>query len=116
MTGMLISGKMSTGVRINTTGNNKMMASAITTKVYGLRSASRTIHIKSYFATLLGGRAIELEMLSLRRQFSLDSREGLFGYGPNPAAIGRRFKSHVLFQSRNIERHSLTPHLSMQTF
>ena len=46
MTGMLISGKMSVGVRINATGVSKMMTSAITTNVYGLRSANRTIHIK----------------------------------------------------------------------
>jgi hypothetical protein len=44
---MSIFGKMSVGVRINTTGVNRMMTSAITIKVYGLASANRTIHIES---------------------------------------------------------------------
>src|SRR5712692_2727893 len=42
---MLISGKISVGVRSSTTGVSRMMASASTINVYGLASASRTIHI-----------------------------------------------------------------------
>ena len=45
MTGILISGKMSVGVRSKTTGVRRMITSAITIKVYGLCSAKRTIHI-----------------------------------------------------------------------
>ena len=44
-TGILMSGKMSTGVRTITSGISRMMTSAITTNVYGRRSASATIHI-----------------------------------------------------------------------
>jgi hypothetical protein len=45
ITGILISGKMSTGVRRSTNGITKMMTSAITTKVYGRLRARETIHI-----------------------------------------------------------------------
>src|SRR5207248_10559171 len=44
-TGMLISGKMSVGVRRSTTGVSKIIARPRTTNVYGLRNANRTIHI-----------------------------------------------------------------------
>src|SRR5882757_2196520 len=44
-TGMLISGKISVGVRRTTTGVRIRISSAITTNVYGLRSANATIHI-----------------------------------------------------------------------
>src|SRR6202007_1048359 len=44
---MLISGKMSVGVRISTTGVSKITTSAITMNVYGLDSARRTIHMLS---------------------------------------------------------------------
>src|SRR6266576_4264843 len=56
-TGMLISGKMSVGVRISTSGVTRIMASASTTKVYGLRSANRTIHI-TYFSFSSSERVI----------------------------------------------------------
>src|SRR5438034_5453702 len=45
MTGMSISGKMSVGVRTTTTGVRSRISRAITTKVYGRRSAKATIHI-----------------------------------------------------------------------
>src|SRR5882724_8758163 len=45
MTGILISGKISVGVRSKTTGVSRMITSAITINVYGLCSAKRTIHI-----------------------------------------------------------------------
>src|SRR5216683_4625795 len=45
MTGMLISGKMSVGVRSKTTGVRRMITRAITINVYGRCSAKRTIHI-----------------------------------------------------------------------
>src|SRR6267142_411185 len=48
MTGILISGKMSVGVRSRTTGVNRMMTSAITINVYGRCSAKRTIHIQVF--------------------------------------------------------------------
>src|SRR5882757_11035768 len=44
-TGLLISGKMSVGVRNATTGVRMRISSAITTNVYGLRNARATIHI-----------------------------------------------------------------------
>ncbi len=44
-TGMLISGKMSVGVRRTTTGVRSTINSAMTTNVYGLRNANATIHI-----------------------------------------------------------------------
>src|SRR5580658_4224435 len=42
---MLMSGKMSTGVRRIVIGVRMMMSSAITTNVYGRRRANATIHI-----------------------------------------------------------------------
>src|SRR5229473_557104 len=45
ITAMLISGKISTGVRKMVMGVRMMMSSAITTNVYGRRSANATIHI-----------------------------------------------------------------------
>src|SRR3954469_20063572 len=44
-TGMLMLGKISVGVRRSTKGVSKSNTSAQTTKVYGRRSAKRTIHI-----------------------------------------------------------------------
>src|SRR3954447_10025244 len=44
-TGMLMLGKMSVGVRMSTKGVSKSNTSEQTTKVYGRRSAKRTIHI-----------------------------------------------------------------------
>jgi hypothetical protein len=44
-TGMLMDGKMSTGVRIIITGLIRNSNSARTTNVYGRESASLTIHI-----------------------------------------------------------------------
>src|SRR5271155_2025749 len=46
-TGILIFGKMSVGVRRMTMGPRIKSSRATTTKVYGRRSASRTIHIIS---------------------------------------------------------------------
>jgi len=46
-TGILISGKMSVGVRRTTTGVRIRIRSAITTNVYGLRNAKATIHIEN---------------------------------------------------------------------
>src|SRR6266853_4579556 len=46
MTGILMSGKISVGVRRTTTGVRIRISSAITTKVYGLRSANAAIHIE----------------------------------------------------------------------
>src|ERR1700731_76971 len=86
MTGMLISGKMSTGVRSSTTGNSRMMASAITTKVYGLRSANRTIHINSCLLFYIGGARYRYGPLTYHR-FNLDSWERLFGYAAHPVEI-----------------------------
>ena len=51
-TGMLISGKMSVGVRSTTTGVRIRIRSAITMNVYGLRNASATIHIDYSLAFL----------------------------------------------------------------
>ncbi len=45
MTGMLMFGKISTGVRKIVIGVKMMMSSAITTNVYGRRRAKATIHI-----------------------------------------------------------------------
>src|ERR1043166_1503787 len=45
ITGILMAGKMSVGVRNNTSGVSSNNASAATTNVYGLRKASPTIHI-----------------------------------------------------------------------
>ena len=45
MTGMLIAGKMSVGVRAMTTGLAIRIRSARTMKVYGRSSATRTIHM-----------------------------------------------------------------------
>src|SRR5579859_2705746 len=45
MTGMSISGKMSAGIRWMVTTPRMTMSIAITTKVYGRRSAIRTSHI-----------------------------------------------------------------------
>src|ERR1700723_578548 len=45
ITGMLMSGKISVGVRSKTSGVNRMITMAITMKVYGLDNASLTIHI-----------------------------------------------------------------------
>ncbi len=72
MTGILISGKMSVGVRISTTGVSKITASAITMNVYGLDSARRTIHILfgSYKASSGAGPPIKLCNM-LRRIYSL---------------------------------------------
>src|SRR5215469_7160754 len=42
---MLMSGNMSVGVRVRTTGVTRITTSAITTNVYGLDKANRTIHI-----------------------------------------------------------------------
>jgi hypothetical protein len=64
------------------------MTSAITTNVYGLRSASRTIHINSQFALLSRGHPIVTTDLLSYRRFNLDSWERLFGYGPyRPATL-----------------------------
>src|ERR1700687_2915909 len=54
MTGMSILGKMSVGVRWTTMGASSNNSSASTTKVYGRRSARRTIHM--LFALLVDGR------------------------------------------------------------
>src|SRR5215467_10109508 len=45
MTGMLISGRMSTGVLMTAMGLRMSISSAITIKVYGRRSARATIHM-----------------------------------------------------------------------
>src|SRR5450432_4592891 len=45
ITGMLMLGKISVGVRSSTTGVSSMITMAITINVYGLESAKRTIHI-----------------------------------------------------------------------
>src|SRR6266852_1990410 len=47
MTGILISGKMSVDIFSSTRGAARRMSSAITKNVYGLRSATSTIHISS---------------------------------------------------------------------
>src|SRR5205809_4299567 len=52
MTGMLISGKMSTGVRAMVSTPPMAMSSAITMNVYGRRRARRTIHIAQPTAPL----------------------------------------------------------------
>src|SRR5438045_6729685 len=52
MTGMLISGKMSTGVRAMVSTPPMAISSAITMNVYGRRSARRTIHIAQPTAPL----------------------------------------------------------------
>src|SRR5262245_59340926 len=54
MTGMSISGKMSVGIRRMVTPPRMMTSIAATTKVYGRRRASRTIHMA---VTQLRGRA-----------------------------------------------------------
>src|SRR5712664_2329641 len=86
---MLISGKMSVGVRSSTTGVSKITTSAITMNVYGLASAKRTIHILS--ASLLGefwrhaalrdcqacfGKSIRFLLDSSRRQFGYVAAPG----------------------------------------
>src|SRR5690348_1102949 len=48
ITGMSTSGKMSVGMCVMLNHPSSAMAIAITTKVYGLRRASRTIHISCY--------------------------------------------------------------------
>jgi hypothetical protein len=45
MTGMLIEGKMSVGVRAMTTGLTIRISSASTMNVYGRSRATRTIHM-----------------------------------------------------------------------
>src|SRR5882762_196591 len=98
---MLMSGKMSTGVRINTTGVSRIIASAITTNVYGLRSANRTIHIECQFSLLHRRRLVTTNGLLVHRRFNLDSWEHLFGYGPYWTAV------HVVYnQVLDDPRHS----------
>jgi len=46
-TGMLMAGKISVGVRNSTNGVRSSSSNEATTKVYGRRRASRTIHITS---------------------------------------------------------------------
>src|SRR5262249_816199 len=62
MTGMLIAGKMSVGVRVITTGLAIRISSARTTKVYGRSRATRTIHIgaRAYVATAAVAEAMSV--------------------------------------------------------
>src|SRR6202050_3594928 len=76
ITGMLIEGKMSTGVRSNITGPIRNNKSASTTNVYGRRNASLTIHIKTSRQFLF----LE-EMSMLLHPHNLASKE----YPPGPS-------------------------------
>ena len=58
-TGMLISGKMSIGMETTETAPRTAISSARTTKVYGRRSASRTIHICVRFGRPEGGKGYD---------------------------------------------------------
>src|SRR6266403_571810 len=58
-TGMLISGKMSIGMEAIETAPRTAISSARTTKVYGRRSASRTIHICVRFGRPEGGKGYD---------------------------------------------------------
>src|SRR5215470_16385138 len=83
MTGILMFGKMSVGVRKSTIGVRRMMTSAITINVYGLWRAKRTIHITGcYFLRRV------LHCLPEARNPSdglleLDSSKRRFGYAAN---------------------------------
>jgi len=55
MTGILMTGKMSVGVRRITTGLRSRIRSASTMNVYGRSSATRTIHMRRGYA---GGAAV----------------------------------------------------------
>src|ERR1700722_4837338 len=64
-TGMLMLGKMSVGVRRNERTPMTKIRMDITTKVYGLRNASRTIHIYIPLSLLLGFRLASSHRLLL---------------------------------------------------
>src|ERR1700704_642850 len=69
MTGILISGKISVGVRRTTTGVRIRISSAITIKVYGLRNAKATIHIE--YALRLPGEGPPLRTGSGNAKYSI---------------------------------------------
>src|SRR5215472_6951217 len=89
---MLMSGNMSVGVRMRTTGVKRITTSAITTNVYGLDKANRTIHI-SRNVTLNSKNAPRLcrHPDRLELEFGLlllDYRRPSFRYIPRPAERG----------------------------
>src|SRR5215470_12613044 len=97
MTGMLISGNMSVGVRSSTTGKSRMMTRAITMNVYGLRSANRTIHIGLFLNAQYYGLDLAFGGLSPMPPGCLfvvycvlDSPRQVFGYVPT---LIRRIKN-----------------------
>src|SRR6267143_5704127 len=68
-TGMSISGKMSVGVFLMDATPSNKMSSAITTNVYGRRSASLTIHITPERVGRLGSRGSDAEPRDHRAEF-----------------------------------------------
>src|SRR5215469_7374530 len=90
---MLMSGNMSVGVRMRTTGVTRITTSAITTNVYGLDKANRTIHI-SRNVTLNSTNAPRLcrHPERLEHEFGLpllDYRRPSFRYTPEDGAARR---------------------------
>src|SRR5439155_4203879 len=74
ITGILISGKMSVGVRISTSGVRRTITRAITINVYGLCRAKRTIHIR-VFEFLQSGNFAVSQTRPLAAQKSLAGDE-----------------------------------------
>src|SRR3989442_11906871 len=83
---MLMSGKMSVGVRSSATGANRTTTSAITMNVYGLRRDSRTIHINQSCVFPSEGcrrtpdRRAACSVPCLAVYLDLDSPQEVFGY------------------------------------
>src|SRR5271165_3846458 len=84
MTGILISGKISVGVRRSTTGVSSTITRAMTMNVYGLASANRTIHIEradDLWARGAGRTAQNSAWIGYQVYVVvLDSERGAFGY------------------------------------
>src|SRR6516164_3432249 len=77
---MLISGKMSVGVRSRTTGVSRTMTSAITIKVYGRCSAKRTIHILVFEFLQPGKTRVPDLPMAAPQILLLRPHFGAFGY------------------------------------
>src|SRR6516165_4317816 len=103
---MLMSGNMSVGVRMRTTGVKRITTSAITTNVYGLDKANRTIHI-SRNVTLNSKNAPRLcrhpERLELEfGLLLLDYRRPSFRYIPEASRARRSAAANWCFKPSKI--------------